>query len=67
MKTLMMYQLTKRFLKYLGFSTPAAVLASCEGPSHKSVPYVIQPEESGQVLQIIMQQVFLMVLIQLMY
>ena len=32
------------FLKYLGFSTSAAVLASCEGPVHKSVPYVIQPE-----------------------
>ena len=29
------------FLKYLGFSTSAAVLASCEGPVHKSVPYVI--------------------------
>jgi MoCo/4Fe-4S cofactor protein with predicted Tat translocation signal len=28
------------FLKYLGFSTTAAVLASCEGPVHKSVPYV---------------------------
>ena len=32
------------FLKYLGFSTSAAILASCEGPVHKSVPYVIQPE-----------------------
>ena len=32
------------FLKYLGFCTSAAVLASCEGPVHKSVPYVIQPE-----------------------
>ena len=32
------------FLKYLGFSTSAAVLASCEGPVNKSVPYVIQPE-----------------------
>ena len=32
------------FLKYLGFSTSAAVLASCEGPVHKSVPYVIQPD-----------------------
>ena len=32
------------FLKYLGFSTTAAVLASCEGPVHKSVPYVVQPD-----------------------
>ena len=32
------------FLKYLGFSTSAAILASCEGPVHRSVPYVIQPE-----------------------
>ena len=32
------------FLKYLGFSTTAAVLASCEGPVHKSVPYVLQPD-----------------------
>ena len=32
------------FLKYLGFSTTAAVLASCEGPVNRSVPYVVQPE-----------------------
>ncbi len=33
------------FLKYVGFSTAAASLASCEGPVHKSIPYVVQPEE----------------------
>jgi MoCo/4Fe-4S cofactor protein with predicted Tat translocation signal len=33
------------FLKYVGFSTAAATLAACEGPVHKSIPYVIQPEE----------------------
>jgi molybdopterin-containing oxidoreductase family iron-sulfur binding subunit len=33
------------FLKYLGFSTAAATLASCEGPVHKSIPYVVQPEQ----------------------
>jgi molybdopterin-containing oxidoreductase family iron-sulfur binding subunit len=32
------------FLKYLGFSTAAATLASCEGPVNRSIPYVIQPE-----------------------
>jgi molybdopterin-containing oxidoreductase family iron-sulfur binding subunit len=32
------------FLKYVGFSTAAASLASCEGPVMKSVPYVNQPE-----------------------
>ena len=32
------------FLKYVGFSTAAATVAACEGPVHKSVPYVIQPE-----------------------
>ena len=32
------------FLKYVGFTTAAATLASCEGPVHKSIPYVIQPE-----------------------
>ena len=32
------------FLKYVGFSTAAATLASCEGPVTKSIPYVIQPE-----------------------
>ena len=33
------------FLKYIGFSTAAATLAACEGPVHKSIPYVVQPEE----------------------
>ncbi|NKI30643.1 TAT-variant-translocated molybdopterin oxidoreductase [Croceivirga thetidis] len=33
------------FLKYVGFSTAAATMAACEGPVHKSVPYVVQPEE----------------------
>ncbi|WP_445956115.1 TAT-variant-translocated molybdopterin oxidoreductase [Yeosuana sp.] len=33
------------FLKYVGFSTAAATLASCEGPVIKSIPYVIQPQE----------------------
>jgi len=32
------------FLKYLGFSTAAATLASCEGPVNRSIPYVLQPE-----------------------
>ncbi|MGB5314434.1 MAG: TAT-variant-translocated molybdopterin oxidoreductase [Robiginitalea sp.] len=32
------------FLKYIGFSTAAASLAACEGPVHKSIPYVFQPE-----------------------
>ena len=32
------------FLKYVGFSTAAATLASCEGPVMKSIPYVVQPE-----------------------
>ena len=32
------------FLKYVGFSTAAASLAACEGPVHKSIPYVVQPE-----------------------
>ena len=32
------------FLKYVGFSTAAATLASCEGPVVKSIPYVVQPE-----------------------
>ena len=32
------------FLKYVGFSTAAAALASCEGPVMKSIPYVVQPE-----------------------
>jgi MoCo/4Fe-4S cofactor protein with predicted Tat translocation signal len=33
------------FLKYVGFSTAAATLAACEGPVHRSIPYVVQPEE----------------------
>jgi molybdopterin-containing oxidoreductase family iron-sulfur binding subunit len=33
------------FLKFLGFSTAAATLASCETPITKSIPYVIKPEE----------------------
>ncbi len=33
------------FLKYVGFSTAAATLASCEGPVHLSIPYVVQPEQ----------------------
>jgi MoCo/4Fe-4S cofactor protein with predicted Tat translocation signal len=33
------------FLKYVGFSTAAATLAACEGPVHKTIPYVVQPEE----------------------
>ncbi|RDY58733.1 TAT-variant-translocated molybdopterin oxidoreductase [Flagellimonas nanhaiensis] len=32
------------FLKYVGFSTAAATVAACEGPVHKSIPYVIQPD-----------------------
>nr|WP_298994429.1 TAT-variant-translocated molybdopterin oxidoreductase [uncultured Allomuricauda sp.] len=31
------------FLKYVGFSTAAAAVAACEGPVHKSIPYVFQP------------------------
>ncbi len=33
------------FLKFVGFSTAAASLAACEGPVHKSIPYVLQPVE----------------------
>lgn len=32
------------FLKYMGFSTAAASLAACQEPIHKSIPYVVQPE-----------------------
>ncbi len=32
------------FLKYMGFSTAAATIAACEGPVHKSIPYVVQPD-----------------------
>ena len=33
------------FLKFLGFSTAAATLASCETPIVKSVPYLVKPDE----------------------
>ena len=33
------------FLKFLGFSTAAATLASCETPVVKSIPYVVKPDE----------------------
>ncbi|MCF6280069.1 MAG: TAT-variant-translocated molybdopterin oxidoreductase [Flavobacteriaceae bacterium] len=33
------------FLKYVGFSTAAATLASCEGPVRKSIPYIVKPNE----------------------
>ncbi len=33
------------FLKFVGFSTAAATLASCEGPVRKAIPYVVKPEE----------------------
>lgn len=33
------------FLKYVGFSTAAATLASCQGPVNHSIPYVVQPEQ----------------------
>ena len=33
------------FLKYVGFSTAAVTLASCEGPVRKAIPYVIKPED----------------------
>lgn len=32
------------FLKCVGFSTAAATVAACEGPVHKSIPYVVQPD-----------------------
>ncbi|MEM9077255.1 MAG: TAT-variant-translocated molybdopterin oxidoreductase [Bacteroidota bacterium] len=32
------------FLKYMGFSTAAAAMVACEGPVHKSIPYVFQPD-----------------------
>ncbi len=32
------------FLKYVGFTTAAVTLASCEGPLVKSIPYVIKPD-----------------------
>ena len=32
------------FLKYLGFSTAAATLASCEMPVRKAIPYINKPE-----------------------
>ena len=33
------------FLKYVGFSTAAATLASCEGPVKKAIPYIVKPNE----------------------
>ncbi|MFN5182464.1 MAG: TAT-variant-translocated molybdopterin oxidoreductase [Bacteroidota bacterium] len=33
------------FLKFVGFTTAAAALASCETPVTKSIPYVVKPEE----------------------
>ncbi len=33
------------FLKFLGFSTAAAALASCETPVTKTIPYIIKPEQ----------------------
>lgn len=33
------------FLKYVGFTTAAATLASCEGPVRKAIPYVVKPDE----------------------
>ncbi|MCX8081239.1 MAG: TAT-variant-translocated molybdopterin oxidoreductase [Bacteroidia bacterium] len=35
----------KDFLKWMGFSTAAVALASCEAPVMKSIPYVVKPEE----------------------
>ncbi|MGV8945008.1 MAG: TAT-variant-translocated molybdopterin oxidoreductase [Lutibacter sp.] len=33
------------FLKYVGFTTAAVTLASCEGPVVKSIPYIITPND----------------------
>jgi molybdopterin-containing oxidoreductase family iron-sulfur binding subunit len=33
------------FLKFVGFSTAAATVASCQGPVVKSIPYVVKPED----------------------
>jgi MoCo/4Fe-4S cofactor protein with predicted Tat translocation signal len=33
------------FLKFVGFTTAAAALASCETPVTKSIPYVVKPDE----------------------
>ncbi|MFK5880473.1 MAG: TAT-variant-translocated molybdopterin oxidoreductase [Flavobacteriaceae bacterium] len=33
------------FLKYVGFTTAAATLASCEGPVKKAIPYLNKPKE----------------------
>ncbi len=33
------------FLKYVGFSTAAATLASCEGPVKKAIPYIVKPNQ----------------------
>jgi MoCo/4Fe-4S cofactor protein with predicted Tat translocation signal len=39
------------FLKYLGFSTAAATLASCKMPVRKAIPYVNRPEHVVPGLQ----------------
>ena len=33
------------FLKFLGFSVAAASLAACEAPVHKTIPYLIRPDQ----------------------
>ena len=43
------------FLKFLGFSTAAAVLSSCEAPVRKSIPYLNKPEEIIPEIPITMQ------------
>ena len=63
-----MEQVEEIFLKFLGFSTAAAVLSSCESPIQKSVPYLNQPEEiipgvanfyaSSRIIKRILLQVF---------
>jgi len=55
------------FLKYVGFTTAAASLAACEGPVHKSIPYVYNQNKSSREWQIIMPLLFLMVLILLIF
>lgn len=55
------------FLKYVGFSTAAATLAACEGPVKTAIPYVVQPEQTVLVLQIIMLQLLQMGMILLVF
>jgi Fe-S-cluster-containing dehydrogenase component len=39
------FKTTRRdFLKWIGFSTAIATLASCKGPIIKSIPYVVKPD-----------------------